>query len=445
MTEPRSSPFTSARLPDGTDWRTIGKYVGIGLAGLAVLGLGVIALLWGYADRQLEQEDLSSLERETPPPIEGTLNVLAVGTDSREGLSEEQLLELGTEEVSGERADTMILVHLSPERPDAIMISFPRDLLVTIPGHGDGKLNSALTFGGPDLLVETIEGYAGVQIDHYVQVNIAGFLDIVDVLGGVEICLEEALQDRYAGADIPAGCSVLDGPEAAAFVRARKSDPRGDLGRIERQQTFIRAAMREVISAGTLVNPLRVKRLIDAVADSIVTDSGLGTSRMFRVAWSLRGLDPDDVEAVTLPAETEQIDGTYYVVAKPEETEAIFQAVRAGTAVPGGQDGDVIATPSQLQPSDIQVTVLNGTGVTGLAARAQDALEERGFVVTEIGDAERQDVQGTVVRYGPGDEDKARMVADQFRSADLQEVDGNIGIVVVLGREEVESREGDDR
>lgn len=445
MTEPRSSPFTSARLPGGTDWRTILRYVGIGLAALAVVGAVVLALLWGYADRQLQQEDLSALDRETPPPIEGTLNVLAVGTDSREGLTEEQLQELGTEEVAGERADTVILVHLSPERPDAIMISFPRDLLVTIPGHGDGRLNSALALGGPDLLVETIEGYSGIQIDHYVQVNIAGFLEVVDVLGGVEICLEEPLQDRYAGADIPAGCGVLGGPEAAAFVRARKSDPRGDLGRIERQQTFIRAAMREVVSAGTLVNPLRVKRLIDAVAASVVTDDGLGTSRMFRVAWSLKGLEPDDVESVTVPAESEEIDGTSYVVAKPEEAESIFQAVRAGTAVPGGEGADAVATPSDLVPSDIQVTVLNGTGVSGLAARAKESLEERGFVVTGIGNAERQDLADTVVRYGPGDEAGARLVAEQFVSADLEEVDGNVGIVVVLGRDEAGSDGGSDR
>lgn len=445
MTEPRSSPFSSVRLPEGTDWRTVLRYAGVGVGALAVLGIGLVAFLWGYADRQLQQEDLSSLERETPPPIEGTLNVLAVGTDSREGLTEEQLQELGTEEVSGERADTIILVHLSPERPEAVMISFPRDLLVTIPGHGDGKLNSALALGGPDLLVETLESYTGIQVDHYVQVNIAGFLDVIDVLGGVEVCLQEPLQDRYAGVDLPAGCSELNGAQAAGFVRARKSDPRGDLGRIERQQMFIRAAMQEVISAGTLVNPVRVKRLIDAVAGAVVTDDSLGTSRMFRVAWSLRDLRPEDVESVTVPAENERIDGTFYVVAQPEEAEAVFQAVRAGTALPGEGIADSTETPSELTPADIQVTVLNGAGVSGLAARAKDALEERGFVVTEIGNAERQDVPGTVVRYGPGDEARARLVADQFRSADLEQVDGNIGIVVVLGREEVGSAEDSDR
>lgn len=443
MTEPRSSPFSSVRLPEGADWRTVLTYAALGVGALVILGIGLVAFFWGYADRQLQQEDLSSLDRETPPPIEGTLNVLAVGTDSREGLTEEQLQELGTEEVSGERADTMILVHLSPERPEAVMISFPRDLLVTIPGHGDGKLNSALPLGGPDLLVETLESYTGIQVDHYVQVNIAGFLDVVDVLGGVEVCLEEPLQDRYAGVDLPAGCSELNGAQAAGFVRARKSDPRGDLGRIERQQMFIRAAMREVISAGTLVNPVRVKRLIDAVAGAVVTDDSLGTSRMFRVAWSLRDLRPEDVEAVTVPAENQRIDGTFYVVAEPEEAEAVFQAVRAGTALPG-EEIDGTEAPSELSPGDIEVTVLNGTGVAGLAARAKGALEERGFVVTEIGDAERQDLPGTVVRYGPGDEAEARLVADQFRSADLEQVDGDVGIVVVLGREEVGSGEDGD-
>ncbi len=435
MTEPRSSLFISARRAGGIDWRSVLRYAGIGVAAAAVLGGAVLALIWGYTDRQLAQQNLGSLERETPPPIEGTLNVLAVGTDSREGLTDQQLQELGTEEVSGERADTIILIHLSPERPEAVMVSFPRDLLVTIPGRGDGKLNAALAFGGPDLMVETVEDYTGVQIDHYVQVNIAGFLQVVDVLGGVGVCLEEPLKDRYAGADLPAGCTELTPAQAAAFVRARKSDPRGDLGRIQRQQMFIKAAMRKVASAGTLVNPLRVKRLIDAAASALLTDDALGTSRMFRVAWSLRELDPEDVTGLTVPVHGETIDGSYYAVAEPEEAEAIFQSIRTGGDLPAATPD---APSPDLRPADIRVTVLNGTTTAGLAARAEAALEERGFVVAEIGDARRQDIQGTVVRHGPGDEAEARFVAEQFASADLELVDGDIGIVVVLGAEEVD-------
>lgn len=436
MTEPGSSPLTSARRARRVDLGTVLRYVGIGLVVLLVVGGGAVALIWGYADRQLEQQDLGSLERETPPPIEGTLNVLAVGTDSREGLTDQQLQELGTEEVPGERADTIILIHLSPERPEAVMVSFPRDLLVTIPGHGDGKLNAALTRGGPDLMVETVEDYTGVQVDHYVQVNIAGFLEVVDVLGGVEVCLEEPLQDPSAGADLPQGCQVLQGADAAGYVRARKSDPRGDIGRIDRQQRFIKAAMRKVASAGTLLNPVRVKRLIDAAAGALLTDDGLGTSRMFRVAWSLRELDPDDVRALTVPVHGERIDGSYYAVAEPERAETIFQSIRSGEDIP--QDGAQTAAPSDVAPEDVQLTVLNGTRVSGLAARAKRALEERGFVVTAIGNAERQDHRGTVIRHAPGDEAEAQLVADQFTSAELEPVDDDIAITVVLGSEEVD-------
>lgn len=418
--------------------------MGIGIAAVLVLGGAVLALAWGYADRQLEQRDLGALERDMPPPIEGTLNVLAVGTDSREGLTDEQLQELGTEGVSGERADTIILIHISPQRPEAVMVSFPRDLLVTIPGYGDGRLNAALAHGGPDLMVETVEDYTGVQIDHYVQVNIAGFLDVVDVLGGVEVCLDEPLQDPAAGADLDAGCQVLRGADAAGYVRARKSDPRGDIGRIDRQQRFIKAAMSEVVSAGTLVNPLRVKRLIDSAAGALLTDDGLGTSRMFRVAWSLRELDPDDVQAVTVPVHGETIDGAYYAVAEPEDAESIFQSIRSGGDLPdaGSTTASDGGEPVEVSPADVEITVLNGTNVTGLAARARDALEERGFVVVEIGDAGRQDVQGTVVRHGPGDESEARLVADQFASAELEQADDVTGIVVVLGAEEVDGSTG---
>ncbi|MDP8960587.1 MAG: LCP family protein [Actinomycetota bacterium] len=324
MTDLRTPPVL-AEPPVRTFRRT--RVVAAVACALVVTAAGTAFGLWRYADGRMRQETLRGLGRpeDIPPPAKGTVNVLAVGTDSRAGLSDAELQAIGTEEIHGERADIIILVHLSAQRPDAIMISFPRDLKVQIPGHGTNKLNAALAYGGPHLLVETVEDYSGIQIDHYVQGNIAGFLTLVDLVGGVEICLDEVLVDPYAGAQLESGCNTLRGPDAAGYVRARHTAPGGDLGRIERQQRFLRAAMRKVISAGTFVNPVRTKRLIDDAAAAVVTDSGFGAWEMARLAWSLRSLEPDAVDMRTVAGKERRQDGVYYFIADTASNEVLFQ------------------------------------------------------------------------------------------------------------------------
>lgn len=350
MTELRTQPDL-AEPPVRRSRRT--RVVGAVVCALVVAAAGTTFGLWHYAHGRMRQQTLPGLARpeDAPPPLKGRVNLLAVGTDSRAGLSDAELQAIGTEEVHGERADTIILVHLSPQRPDAVMISFPRDLKVHIPGHGTNKLNAALAYGGPDLLVKTLEDYSGIQIDHYVQGNIAGFLKLVDLVGGVEICIDEPLVDAYAGVRLPAGCNTLRGHDAAGYVRARHTFPGGDLGRIERQQRFVRAAMRKVLSAGTFVNPVRMKRLIDAAADAVITDTGFGASEMARLAWSLRSLRPDGVDMHTVPGQERRQDGAFYFVADSANAEVLFQSIREDVALPkmrgaiAGVDGSAPPRP----------------------------------------------------------------------------------------------------
>lgn len=421
------------------------------LAAVAGTALG----LWRYADGRIQHETIPVLAppQDVPPPLEGTVNVLAVGTDSREGLSEAELQAIGTEEVHGERADTIILIHLSPERPEAVMVSFPRDLKVQIPGRGTNKLNSALSYGGPDLLVRTIEDYSGIHVDHYVQVNIDGFLELVEVVGGVQVCLEKPLVDPYAGANLPPGCRPLRGPDAAAFVRARHTPPGGDLGRIERQQRFLRAAMEKVISAGTFVNPVRMKRLIDVAANAVVTDDRFGASEMARLAWALRSLEPEEVDMRTLPGKERRQDGVYYFVADPSGTELLFRSIRDGESLPDRDRTN--AAPTQENPatagtdppppgtealrrSDVVVRVVNAARVSGLAARAKSELETAGFTVKSVGNSKRYGLRVTVIRYAPGAKAKADLVAAVFPGARLESAsrDGDTAgadVVVLLG------------
>ncbi len=452
LTDLRTPPVL-ARL-SARGWRR-GRVLAVVACVLLVAVAGTTIGLWRYADTRIQHQTIPVLARpeDEPPPLKGTVNVLAVGTDSREGLSEGELRAIGTEEVPGERADTIILIHLSPERPDAVMVSFPRDLKVQIPGHGTRKLNAALAYGGPDLLVETVEDYSGIHIDHYVQVNIDGFLELVEVVGGVQLCLDRPLVDPYAGANLPAGCQLLSGPEAAAYVRSRHTSPGGDLGRIERQQRFLRAAMEKVISAGTFVNPVRMKRLIDAAAKAVVADNGFRTSEMARLAWSLRSLEPEEVDMRTLPGKERRQDGVYYFVADPAGAEVLFASIREGERLPD-RDG-TNAPPSEaspapaeaapppggplpLRPSDVAVRVVNSAGVSGLGAKAKAELESAGFTVRSVGNSRRFGLRVTVIRYAPGAKEKADLVAGLFPGARLESAsrDGDTAgadVVVLLG------------
>lgn len=426
------------RAPRRTRMRRMLRLIGIGLLGLLVLALVAALVLWRYATSQLERIDPPALgERTSPDPVPGTLNVLVVGSDSREGLSPQELEILGTEAVGGDRTDTIMLVQVSPVRQQAVVLSFPRDLVVDIPGHGSGKINSVYGEGGADLLIRTVQQYTGVTVDHYVQVNLAGFLRLARAVGGVEVCLEQPLEDvgpggqNFTGLDLPAGCQVLDAVAAARFVRARHvADDqfgRDDFGRIARQQYFIRQAMRKVTSAGTLLNPLRVKRLIDVVARSVVTDRGLGVGEMVRLANALEGLEPADLETRTIPSYAKG----GFVYAYPEQAETLFQALREGRPLP--EVG--IDPPAELLPQQVTVAVLNGVGTEGLAAEVAELLRSGGFRIGEVTNADSFDVAVTTIGYGPGERARAELVAALVPGEliELEQAPAGADVVLTIG------------
>lgn len=206
-------------------------------------------------------------EGDRPARQSGTA-ILLVGTDSREGLSQEEKDTLGTGDASGSRTDTM-LIYFIPRFGRPALISLPRDSYLSIPGHKKNKLNAAYAFGGPELLTRTIEQNTGLRIDGYLEVGFAGFSGVIEALGGIQMCLDAPMADTAANIDLPAGCQTLTGPEALGYVRMRKSDPRGDIGRAERQREMIAAVADEAVSPLTLVNPVRWWQLTSAVSDSL--------------------------------------------------------------------------------------------------------------------------------------------------------------------------------
>lgn len=419
--------------------RTAARWLVIGLASVLVLVALTAAGLWWYANSQLEEIDVPALDEPVDPTgevraageLQDTLNVLVVGSSSREGLTEQQLQELGTVDDGSVATDTIMLVQIAPDRDKAAVVGFPRDLRVAYPSVGDVKINSVIARGGPNALVTTVQDLTGVDLDHYVEIDMAGFLDLAEVLGGVEVCLDEPLVDAYAGVDLPAGCQELDAAEALGFVRSRRvaTEQFGadDFGRIAKQQYYLSQAMQEATQVGTLANPLKVKGIIDAVASAVTTSRQLGLTDMYRIANTLKGVTADDVTMRTVPGYWDP--ETNFVVIEPEPAEVLFQALREG-----GDLGEIgRESPDELGPEDVDVLIVNGVGIEGLASDVQSFLEERDFVVVDAvnpSDLDPDDdfdttLQGSTIRHTEAGRARAEILRDHLGDVpvELEQVD----------------------
>ncbi|GGY04484.1 LCP family protein [Streptomyces djakartensis] len=244
----------------------------------ALLLAGAGTYVW--AGTRLNQEvDLGALGGRARAG-EGT-TYLVVGSDSREGLSEQDRKDLNTGSTDGRRTDSVILLHTGAN--GTTMLSLPRDSWVTLPPYVDpgtgrsyraapDKLNAAYSLGGPDLLVRTVERNTGVRVDHYAEIGFAGFVGVVDAVGGVDMCLDRPVRDKDSGANLPAGCQNLDGAEALAFVRQRKQEAEGDLARTRNQQRFLAALARKAATPSTLADPSKSFPTASAGLDTLIVD-----------------------------------------------------------------------------------------------------------------------------------------------------------------------------
>jgi LCP family protein required for cell wall assembly len=215
-------------------------------------------------------------------------NWLITGSDSRAGLSksEENQLALG-HDISGQRSDTILLLHLPANGTRPTLVSLPRDSYVPIPGHGYNKLNAAYAFGGPKLLVQTVQNVTGLPISHYMGIGFGGLVSVVNDVGGVRICLPAAMKDPKAGLNLKAGCQVLNGDQALGFVRTRNFAI-SDLQREQDQRILIKGILSKMTSPGTLVNPFAVIPAANGAAGAITIDQGTGLTQLISVAFALR-------------------------------------------------------------------------------------------------------------------------------------------------------------
>jgi LCP family protein required for cell wall assembly len=227
----------------------------------------------------------------------GAENILLVGVDKRDDLTRQQQnrLKLGRE--SGQRTDTMMVIHLSEDHRKVTVVSLPRDTWATIPGKGDHKINSAYQFGGPKLARQTVESVTGLQINRYIEVNILGFIDVVDSLGGVTVCTPVPINDQRIALNLPAGTHKLDGVQALGYARTRAT-ARSDLDRIDRQQQVISALLNRALSAGTLANPGTLASFVNSTLSTVKVDPDDG---LIGLATQLRDVSLEDVRFAEVP------------------------------------------------------------------------------------------------------------------------------------------------
>ncbi|SFN95800.1 transcriptional attenuator, LytR family [Pseudonocardia ammonioxydans] len=325
---PRDGRVTKG--PTLPDWRRMrgsmrGRWKAVLIVLLvAIVGFGV------YLDQNMTR--VEALPADSEASSSGT-NYLIVGSDSREGLSGEDAERLATGEAAGQRTDTIMLLHTGSS--GSVLVSIPRDSLVPIPGHGNSKINAAFAIGGPQLLTQSVEEATGLRVDHYVEVGFGGFVGAVDAVGGVDMCVEEAIDDPKAGLDIEAGCQELDGPTALGYVRTRATAG-SDFDRVQRQREFLSALLGKATSPLTLINPFRMVPLASAVTDTITVDDGDHIWNLAGLAWGMKGVAGGDGVQTTVPIGGSSGSGLKWDRSRSQE---LFGALQQDEAPPASSFG----------------------------------------------------------------------------------------------------------
>jgi LCP family protein required for cell wall assembly len=361
---------------------------------------------------------LGQIQRVKDLPLakdEEVMNVLLVGSDSRARLEGDLADQAGKNEVTGQRSDTMMILHIDSVQKKAAILSIPRDLYVTIAGSTKSdRVNTSFSLGGPAGLIATIQDNLGVKLNHYMEVDFVGFRDIVNTVGGISIYVPAPARDAFSGLDIKTpGCISFDGDKALAWVRSRhyqyfeggkwREDPRSDLGRIQRQQDFIRRMLKKAVSTG-LTNPLALNRLIGIGVKDVTIDDQMSTSDMVTLGKKFKSLNPDTVDMLTLPTTAVTIGGADVLKLNKEEAQPFLDRINGLEPPPEPGAG---ALP---RPGEVRVRILNGNGSEGGASRAREALQKPGFNVADTGDADKYSYRQSIIRYAPGQLPKAQLL-----------------------------------
>ncbi|WP_282695716.1 LCP family protein [Streptomyces sp. CC208A] len=324
--------------------RKTGRIVLLTLLVLVLAGGG--ALYWAYSslDGNIKGVDIDKALGDDRPerlPTSGQ-NLLVLGSDSRAGDNG----DLVGGAVGGGRADTTLVVHVPEGRTEAVAVSIPRDTLVTRPecARADGTttpsaqrvmFNSIYAQYGPTCVVKTVEAMSGVRLDHFLEIDFAGFKDLVDTIGGVTVDVKQPIDDKHSGLHLEAGPQKLDGTQSLAFVRTRHGVGDGsDLGRITLQQQFLTSLLTEVKKQDLLGSPAKSYKIADSATKALTTDSELASlSALSEFGRSLNGVDPQNMETIMLPVAYDKKDPNRVVPAEPNASQ-LWKAIREDAEIP---------------------------------------------------------------------------------------------------------------
>ncbi|RJL30561.1 LytR family transcriptional regulator [Bailinhaonella thermotolerans] len=393
---------------------------------MVIASLGLYLTYRQIASARKTEDFTQGLGNRPPKLVTGALNVLMVGSDQRNGAN----AKYGRFE--GERTDTMMLMHISPKRDKALLVSFPRDSMVQMPecdAPNGGKipprlamLNEAFNVGGIKCLTKTLEQLTKIRIDHFVKVDFTGFKRIVDALGGVEVCLPKPIDSKKAKIKLAAGRHNLTGEQALGYVRVRDIGvAKDDLSRIKRQQIFLAQVVKKATSGDLLTNPGRLTKFLSATMGSITTDQDLDVQTLTEIAQSARGMSAGKMQFVTVPSGAWPQDPNRVAWREPAASE-LFRAIASDVEVPeAAPSASAGAKPAVVvKPGQVRVQVLNGTLKPGLAKEAAELLKGHGFKIAGTGNAPRADGTArpkTMVLFSKaGGEDYAKPVAGRLLS-----------------------------
>ena len=375
------------------------------------------------------------------------VNILLIGSDTREGAGNDAYADRDGTLGGGAHSDTNLLVHLSADRSSATVVSIPRDSMTLAPPDCSPtaprnqwrmrQWNQNYAIGGTGCLIRTLEGNTGLFVDHYAVVDFRGFKQMVDALGGVQVCTPVAIDDAHTHLKLTPGTHTLDGRQALQYVRVRKSIGDGsDLQRIGRQQAFLSSVLQKATSSQLLLQPTTLYAFLTAATTSLTTDPDLGVGTMRDLAGSVKGIGLNRIQFVTVPNEPYSPDPNR--VQWRRSAGQIWSALRAdraiGAAATPRPTPSPTGSPLTVSPADVTVTVRNATGVSGLARQAARALEVQGFARVSTGTAATT-TEPVVIEYSGQHAEDARTLAAAFPGAVVHKATGLGSMVrVTLGR-----------
>jgi LCP family protein required for cell wall assembly len=385
----------------------------------------------------IETFSTAGLGSHRPRAYDASENILLVGSDSRAGNNE----KFGGRFVQGQRSDTMLIVHIRPHHGGAVVVSLPRDSEVPIlackadakhgyqgqpavPGQTE-MLNATFAFGGPLCLWKTVEQETGIRIDHYVGLTFWGFINVINDIGGVNVCLPKSIHDPKSGLNLSAGKHHVKGFEALAFWRERYVGEGSDLQRIQRQQYLMAGLMQEVKTGGLLSNYPRMYKVLRDTAHALTVDQGLSLSNMVSLAENLRTLTTKSVRFITVPNQPDPANQNRVVWSQPQANR-LFHAIEHDRSIPKTKKaGSQPTTLGTVSPSKVQVEVLNGNGIAGAAGQAAGDLTGKGFHVVGATNATNSSYTDSIIEYSTQAEmPMVNTLKAQLSSVQVQKVPG---------------------